>query len=117
MFASCFCCNAVIFFAFFFYRAFNCSLNPCIIELSSMAIDLNAELLVVTIYFCDQRKFHLGLMVAPNVLNYQNLPVLIREIASFSFCRTHSPIRGEVPKKGLQWRSKYLSKMYIVNRI
>lgn len=57
---SCFCHNATISFAFFFCRASNCYLNPCVPELPSMVVDLNVELLVATIYFCDWRKFHSG---------------------------------------------------------
>lgn len=44
--------------AFFFCKASNYSLNACITEFSSMVIDLNVELLVATIYSCDERKFN-----------------------------------------------------------
>lgn len=55
---SCFCHNTTISSTFFFCRASNYSLHPCIIELSSMVVNLNVELLVTTINSFYWRKFH-----------------------------------------------------------
>lgn len=70
---SCFYLSATIYSTFFFWRASNYSRKLWIREASSISNDMIGELLVVTIYSCDQRKISLGPRWASNVLTKVNV--------------------------------------------
>lgn len=66
--ASCFYLSATISFAFLFWRASNGSWKLWITKAFSIYVDLIVKLLVVTVYFYDQRKFSSIPWWVPNVL-------------------------------------------------